>query len=77
MAGSSLWYEYVQKGLIRADERNVFADKNRGLGFYTLVELQQIIKVAETEFKENLHRKTRLYNKILKHGYPYEIKVSQ
>lgn len=73
MAGSDLWYEYVNSGIINKDERNVFADKKRGLSNFTLDELKEIVKNACDEFRNNKEREKRLKTKIAKYGLPYEI----
>ena len=75
MAGSELWFEAVKKGLIREDERNVFADKNRGLGNFTLNELKEFTHKAYKEFTHNKSRQVRLRNKIKRVGLPYQINL--
>jgi len=73
MAGSELWFEAVKRGLIREDERNVFADSNRGLGSITLTELKEFTHKAYTEFTHNKSRQIRLRNKMKRVGLPYPI----
>lgn len=73
MAGSSLWKEQVEIGNISSEERNVFADKNRRLGNFTLEELKQVVAKCYYEFNRNPFRQIRLKKKMLEQGLPYEI----
>ena len=75
MAGSSLWKEQVMKGNISPDERNVFADKRRGLGNFTLEELKQVVAKSYHEFNSNPRRQIRLKKKMLEQGLPYNSKT--
>lgn len=76
MAGSSLWLEQVKKGNITTDERNVFADKNRGLCNYSLEELKKVVSDSYKQFCQNPSRQIRLKKKILELGVPYDFIVS-
>lgn len=73
MGGSSLWKEQVEKGNISPDERNVFADKNRGLGNFTLSDLKTIVARSYQEFSNNTYRQIRFKKKILELGLPYRL----
>lgn len=75
MAGSSLWREQVMKGNISPDERNVFADKRRGLGNFTLEELKQVVTKSYSEFNNNPRRQINLKKKMLEQGLPYNLKI--
>jgi anaerobic magnesium-protoporphyrin IX monomethyl ester cyclase len=75
MAGSSLWLEQVKKGNIAIDERNVFADKNRGLCNYTLEELKKVVSNSYKQFWQNPSRQIRLKKKILELGFPYQFRL--
>jgi len=75
MAGSSLWKEQVVKGNISPDERNVFADKRRGLGNFTLEELKQVVAKSYQGFNSNPRRHIRLKKKMLEQGLPYDLKT--
>jgi anaerobic magnesium-protoporphyrin IX monomethyl ester cyclase len=50
MAGSELWYDAVEKGLIAPEEYVVSADKQRGLGLFTKKELIRFSRKAHREF---------------------------
>jgi len=73
MAGSDLWKEQVIKGNISPDERNVFTDKRRGLGNFTLEELKLVVANSYREFNSNPVRQIRLKKKILEQGLPYNL----
>lgn len=77
MAGSSLWREQVDKGNISPEERNVFADKNRGLGNFTLDELKQVVDKSYQEFSSDPFRQIRLKKKLLELGLPYAVKINE
>lgn len=53
MAGSSLWKEQVVNGNISPDERNVFADKRKGLGSFTIEELKLVVAKSYRDFNSN------------------------
>ncbi|MFH1563446.1 MAG: radical SAM protein [Nitrospirota bacterium] len=77
MAGSNLWAEAVKDGKILEDERNVFADKKRGLGNFDIEELLEFTKSAYKEFCHDKRRQERLKNKIKRLGLPYPILMRQ